>query len=152
MSEHWNGQIKQKHIDQDWFGHSLLSRGFYTYHIRTSMPQLFHSDHLQCVNACKVFPSLSNNELDHNVTWWLVNSHRLALFLTTVGGNLARLSNSFKSVSICCLTSLDCNFFDTSSYKSHFIDNLSLLELNGKLLWEHACCQPVRIIVPIQSW
>ena len=86
----------------------------------------------------KIFPALCDDELDHDVAGGLSDADCLLLFATSSSWNLSWLSNSFESVSICCLAALNCDLLDAGGDESNFVHNLSLLKLNGQLLREHA--------------
>ena len=109
--------------------------------------QLLFSDDLNVVNGGKIFPTLRDDELDHDVAGWLLDTHWFALSWTSIGWDLSWLSDRLKPVSICCLTTFNGNFLDARRNKSDLVNNLGLLELNGQFLWVHSRRQPVWVII-----
>ena len=90
------------------------------------------------MNWGKVFPAFGDDELDHDVARWLSDTDRLALSCSSIGRDLSRLSDSLEPIPIRSLATFDWDLLDARRDKSNLIDNLSLLELNSDLLWEHA--------------
>ena len=101
------------------------------------------SDDLDVVHGGKVFPSLSDHKLDHNIAAWLLDCYRFTLPLTTVVWKLSRLSNDLEAVAIRSLTPFNRDLLDSSGHETYFIDNLRLLKLDCELLGEHARHQPI---------
>ena len=112
--------------------------------------QLLLSDDLNVVNGGKIFPTLRDDELDHDVAGWLLDTHWFTLSWTSIRWDLSWLSDRLKPVSICCLTTFNSNFLDARRNKSDLVNNLGLLELNGQLLWVHSRRQPVWVIISMR--
>ena len=101
------------------------------------------------MDGSEVFPSIGDDKFNHDIAAWLVNCNGFTLPLAPVCWDLSWLSNDFEAVAVRGLAAFNFDLLDASADESHFVDNLCLLELNGELLGEHACRQPIGVIVPV---